>query len=130
MDESDARYERAGITLASGQFDLAMDDLAQAIALVEQVMHTLSSPNQLSTFLHQYTELYAQAAITEVRRNHDSQAYSILSSFAHIAGRDAIKQQIKAYEDSIPGIGDEVSEDEAYANNELIKRLRALHKRL
>jgi tetratricopeptide (TPR) repeat protein len=130
LEESDARYQRAGIMLENGQFDLAMDDLAQAIALVEQVMHTLSSPGQWSTFLHQYMELYTQAAITEVRLNQDNQAYTILSSFTRIAGRDAVKQQLKAYEDSIPTKDDELSEDEAYANKELIKRLGALRKSL
>ena len=60
LGESDARFERAGIMLAGEQFDLMMDDLTQAIALVEQVMNTLSSSDQRSSFLHQYTELYAR----------------------------------------------------------------------
>jgi NAD/NADP transhydrogenase alpha subunit len=107
-----------------------MNDLNEAITLVERVMHTLSSAQQWSTFLHQYTELYAQAAITEVRRNQDSQAHAILSSFARIAGKDAIVQQIKAYEDTIPTRGDEVTEDEARANTDLVKRLAELRKRL
>ncbi len=75
-------------------------------------------------------ELYAQAAITEVRLNQDNQAYTTLSSFTRIAGRDAVKQHLKAYEDSIPTKDDELSENEAYANKELIKRLGALRKRL
>jgi tetratricopeptide (TPR) repeat protein len=130
LGESDARYERAGIMLAGEQFDLAMNDLNQAIALVEQVMNTLSSPDQWSTFLHQYTELYAHAAITEVRRNQDTKARSILSSFIRITGKDPIIQYIKAYEDSILTTSDEMSENEAQANSLLVKRLRALRKSL
>ena len=130
LGESDARYERAGIMLAGGELEFAMNDLTLAIALVERVMHTLNAPDQWSIFLHQYAELYAQAAITEVRRNQESQASSILSSFSHIAGRDEIIQYIKAYEESVLTAGDELSEDEARANNELVKRLRALRKSL
>ena len=116
--------------LTDEQFDLAMNDLTRAIALVEQVMNTLSSADQWSTFLHQYIELYAQAAITEVRRNQDSQALSTLSSFVRITGRDSIMQYLMAYENSILATTDEMSENEAQANSELIKRLRALRKKL
>src|SRR5260370_33121824 len=101
LGEGDGRYERAGILLAHGQLDSAINDLTSAIALVEQVMHTLSSPEQWSTFLHQYTELYAQAAITEVRRNQDAQAHAILSSFIRIAGRSEIAQHIQNFDNSI-----------------------------
>jgi len=130
LGESDARFERANILLAGEQFDLAMNDLTQAIALVERVMNTLSSPDQWSAFLHQYTELYAQAAITELRRNQDDQARSILSSFVRITGREPIMQYIKAYENSILTASDEMSENETQANNELVKRLRKLRKSL
>ena len=67
------------LLLLDEQFDLAMNDLTRAIGLVEQVMNTLSTADQWSTFLHQYTELYAQTAITQVRRNQDSEALSTLS---------------------------------------------------
>jgi len=102
--------------------------LTGAIALVEQVMHTLSSPEQWSTFLHQYTELYAQAAITEVRRNQDAQAHAILSSFISIAGKSAIAQHIQDFENSIPTSGEELTEEEKIANKDLVKRLRELRK--
>ena len=104
--------------LADEQFDLAMNDFTRAIALVEQVMNTLSSADQWSTFLHQYTELYAQAAITQVRRNQDSQALSTLSSFVRITGRDPIMHYLMAYENSILATTDEMSENEAQTNTE------------
>ena len=130
LGESDARYERAGILLAREQLDLARNDLTRAIELVERVMHTLRSPEQWSMFLHQYAELYAQAAIAAVRRNRDAEALAILSSFARIAGEDAIVQHIKDYENSVPTSGDELTEDEVAANKDLVRRLRELRKRL
>jgi len=90
----------------------------------------LRLPEQWSTFLHQYAELYAQAAIAAVRRNRDAEALAILSSFARIAGEDAIVQHIKDYENSVPTSGDELTEDEVAANKDLVRRLRELRKRL
>ena len=116
--------------LSDEQFDLAMNDLTRAIALVEQVMNSLSSVDQWSTFLHQYTELYAQTAITEVIRNQDSEAISTLSSFVRITGRDPIMQYLLAYENSILATNDEMSENEAQTNSDLVKRLRTLRKKL
>ena len=130
LGEADARYERAGISLARGQLDFAMSDLAQAITLVERVMNTLSTPEQRSIFLHQYVELYVQAAVTEVRRNQDSQARVILSSFAGIAGNTTVIEHIRVYEDSVPTRGEELTEEEERTNKELIKRLRELRKGL
>jgi len=130
LGEADARYEQAGIMLADEQFDLAMNDLTRAIALVEQVMNTLSSAEQWSTFLHQYTELYAETAITQLRRNQDSQALSTLSSFVRITGRDTIMHYLTAYENSILATNDEMSDNEAQTNSALVKRLRTLRKNL
>ena len=93
-------------------------------------MHTLSKPEQWRTFLHQYAELYAQAAITEVQRNQDEQARSLVTSFARIASGTTIAQYITTYENSIPTTGEDISEDERRANNELLKRLRQLRKGL
>src|SRR5207247_1555878 len=130
LSEADARYERAGIMLLDEQFDLAMNDLTRAIGLVEQVMNTLSTADQWGMFLHQYTELYAQAAITEVRRNQDSEALSTLASFVRITGRDPIIQYLMSYENSILASTDEMSENEARTNTELVRRLRTLRKKL
>ena len=130
LGEADARYEQAGIMLADEQFDLAMNDLTRAIALVEQVMNTLSSAEQWSTFLHQYTELYAETAITQLRRNLDSQALSTIASFVRIIGREPIIDYLTAYENSILSSTNEMSENEARTNTELVKRLRTLRKNL
>jgi len=130
LDEADALYERAGILLSNEQFDLAMNDLTRAVAVVQQVLNTLSTADQWSTFLRQYTELYAQTAITEVRRNQDKEALSTLSSFVRITGRDPIMHYLTAYENSILATTDEMSQNEAQANSELVRRLRALRKKL
>jgi len=131
LGEADTRYERAGIYLAQGKLEAARDELSRAIALVEQVMNTLSMAEQWSTFLQQYTQLYAQAAITLVRLNQDArvpEALAQLRSFGRIAGSHEILRQIKAYEETIPTSGDEMTEDEIRANKDLIKRLGQLRK--
>jgi len=127
---SDVRYERAGVLLDRGELDAAMDELNKAIVLVEQVMGTLTTPQQWTMFLRQYADLYALAAITEVRRRQDEQARTILTSFVRIAGASEIVQRIKAYEDSVPTISGEVTEDEIRANKDLLKRLGQLRKGL
>ncbi|HXZ06026.1 MAG TPA: hypothetical protein VEH81_14425, partial [Ktedonobacteraceae bacterium] len=130
LGEADARFERSGILLENEQFDLAIHDLTRTITLVEQVMNTLSSADQWSLFLHQYTELYAQTAITQVRRNQDNQALLTLSSFERITGRDPIMHYLMDYEKSILATIDEMSENDAQANSELVKRLRTIRKKL
>ncbi len=57
-------------------------------------MKTLKTPQQWSIFLRQYPELYAQAAITQVRLNQDAQALTLLQSYARIAGPATVVQQI------------------------------------
>ena len=130
LSEADARYERAGMMLLDEQFDLAMNDFTRGIGLVEQVMITLSTADQKSTFLRQYTELYAQTAITEMRRNQESEARSTITSFVRIAGREPIIDYLTAYENSILSTTDEMSENEARTSTELVKRLRTLRKSL
>jgi tetratricopeptide (TPR) repeat protein len=130
LGEADTRYERAGVFLAQGNLDAASDELARAITLVEQVMRTLSAPQQWSRFLHQYTELYAQAAITLVQQKQDAQARTLLQSFVQIVGSPEIGQRIKAYEDTILTSSDELSEGEKRANKDLVKRLEQLRKGL
>jgi len=107
-----------------------MNDLTRAIGLVEQVMNTLSTADQWSTFLNQFTELYAQTAITEVRRNQESEALSTIASFVRIIGREPIIDYLTAYENSILSSTNEMSENEARTNTELVKRLRTLRKSL
>ena len=102
----------------------------KAIALVEQVMKTLSKPEQWSMFLQQYSDLYTQAAITQVRQQHDSQASTLLQSFVRIAGSQEVVSRIKAYEETIPTGGEEMTEDEIRANKDLLKRLDQLRKGL
>jgi tetratricopeptide (TPR) repeat protein len=130
LQEADALYERAGVFIQDNRLDDALHDFTRAISLVEEVMHTLSKAEQWNTFLRQYTELYAQTAIIQVRSNHESEALSTLSSFIRITGRDLIQHYLQDYENSILATSDDVSEDEAQANSKLVKRLRTLRKNL
>ena len=130
LGEADTHYERAGIFLEQEALERAQHEFSRAIALVERVMNTLRAPEQWRTFLGQYATLYAQAAITQVRRDQDVQARQLLSSFARIAGSAVIVQHIKAYEPSIPVEGEELSEAEILANQNLVKRLRQLRNSL
>jgi tetratricopeptide (TPR) repeat protein len=130
LGEADAHYERAGIFLERLELDNAARELQQAIALVERVMHTLSTPQQWSVFLHQYVELYVQAAITDVRRNEDEQARMLLQNVTRIVGAKEIIQHLKAYEETIQTSGDDITEEEIRANKNLLKRTGQLRKEL
>jgi hypothetical protein len=80
--------------------------------------------------LRQYAELYAQAVITEVRLNEDERARALLTSFVRIAGLPPIEKYLKAYEDSLPTSGENMTEEEIRANKDLVKRLRQIRKGL
>jgi len=126
---ADAYNEHAGILLVRDELDAAIDELTKAIGLVEQVMNTLSTPQQWSMFLRQYADLYAQAAITQVQRHEDTQASTLLTSFVRIAGASEIVQRLKAYETTLSS-GDELTEDQVRTNKDLLKRLVQLRKGL
>ncbi len=130
LGEADTRYELAGIYLAQANLNAALAELNKAINLVEQVMKTLSTPQQWSMFLSQYTELYVQTAVAYVRQNQDSQALTLLQTFTHIAGAGEARKQIKAYEETVPLAGEELTESEILMNKDLIKRLGQLRKKL
>src|SRR5205085_6175938 len=66
----------------------AREEFSRAITLVEQVMRTMSIPQQWRTFLRQYAELYAQQAITLVRLQQDAQALTQAQSFADIRSEE------------------------------------------
>ena len=127
---ADVHYERAGVLLERGEFDAAMGELNKAIELVEQVMRTLNTPQQWTTFILQYTDLYALAAVTELRRRQETRARAVLTSFVRVAGASAIVQRLKAYEDAIPTGGSELTEPEIGVNKDLVKRLGQLRKEL
>ena len=113
-----------------GDFERARDEQTKAITQVERVMQSLSTPQQWSMFLRQYAELYAQTAITDVRRNQDEQAHSLLQQFARIAGANELIRHLKAYEDAMPLEGDMLTEEELRSNQNLVKRLRQIRKGL
>jgi hypothetical protein len=47
-----------------------------------------------------------------------------------IAGLPAIEQHVKAYEDSVPTGGENMTDEEIRANKDLIKRIRQVRKGL
>jgi len=120
---ADTRAARGGIYLLRGDLERAHDEQSKAIAQVEHVMQTLSTPQQWGTFLRQYAELYAEAAITLIKRNMDEQAHTLLQNFARIAGSEALQRPIKTYEQALPISGDDLPEEELQANQDFIKRL-------
>jgi tetratricopeptide (TPR) repeat protein len=130
LGESDTHFEQGGVFSLRGDLNEALNEFNKAIALVERVLKTLSTPQQWSIFLRQYAELYAQTIITEVRLNADEQAREILISFVRIAGLEPIEQYLKAFEDSLPIGGENLTEEEIRTNKDLIKRLRQLRKGL
>jgi hypothetical protein len=93
-------------------------------------MHSLSKPEQWSTFLNQYAQLYAQAAITEVRLGNIEQARTLLQNFARVSGKRELERYLQGYESEIPTDSDTLSEEELRANKDLVKRLEQLRRGL
>ncbi len=116
--------------MVRGEFERARDEQTKAITQVERVMQSLSTPQQWSMFLRQYAELYAQTAITDVRRDQDEQARTLLQNYARIAGGAELTRHLQAYEDAMPISGEEVTEEELLSNQNLVKRLRQIRKGL
>ncbi len=128
--EADTRFELAGIYLEQGNLEQAQSALTGAIALTERVMNTLSTPEQRRTFLGQFAELYTLTAITQVRRDQDTQARQTLASYTRMAGSAAVVSYIKAYETEISVADEDTSEAEKVANKNLVKRLKQLRSTL
>jgi tetratricopeptide (TPR) repeat protein len=127
---ADTRSARAGIYLLRGQVEQARDEEAKAITQVERVMESLSTSQQWSMFLRQYADLYAQTAITDIRRNQDKQAQALLQKFARIAGSAELARQLKAYEDALPEEENGLSAAEIRTNKDIVQRLEQLRKGL
>ena len=130
LGEADTRYERAGIFLARGELQQAEGELRRAIALVERVMKTLKTPEQWRLFLQQYTELYAQHAITLARLGREGEAQGSLQGFAHIAGPAELKSYLHTFEASIPADGEQLTEEQLAENQALHRLLHHLRKGL
>ena len=130
LGEADARYELADVFLERQELARALTEFHRSIALVEEVMKTLSTAQQWSTFLRQYSDLYAQTAITAVRLQQDSQARALLTNYARIAGPEDVVKQIQTYSDTIPTSGADMTATEIEENKNLITRLKQLIKGL
>jgi hypothetical protein len=111
-------------------YERARDEQTKAIAQVEHVMNSLNKAEQWSTFLNQYAQLYAQTAVTDVRRAHDEEAQALLQNFVKIAGKHEIERALRSFEEEIPVEGDTLSESEIRANKDLRKRLEHLRRAL
>jgi tetratricopeptide (TPR) repeat protein len=127
---ADTRSARAGIYLMQGDLERARDEETKAIAQVERVMQSLSTPQQWTMFLRQYADLYAQTAITDVRRNQDEQARALLQNFVRVAGSAEVVRHIQVYKRALPTEGDGLSEAEISMNKDVVKRLEQLCKGL
>ncbi|HLJ33180.1 MAG TPA: hypothetical protein VKU38_05995, partial [Ktedonobacteraceae bacterium] len=121
---ADSRSARAAIFLLRGDVERARDEQAKAITQVERVMNSLSTPQQWSMFLRQYAELYAQTAITDIRRNQDEQARTLLQNIARIAGPQALTRHLQTYIDAIPTSGEDLTEEERRSNTDLVRRIK------
>jgi tetratricopeptide (TPR) repeat protein len=126
----DTRSARAGILFWRGDLDQARDEQTKAINQVERVMNTLAMPQQWSTFLRQYSDLYAQTAITDIRRGQDEQARLLLQNFTRIAGSNEVKQRLQAYINDIPIDDEELSAQELASNKDLLRRIELTRKGL
>ena len=128
LGSADTRYARAGIFLQQSELERARYEQTQAIAQVENVMNTMSTPQQWSLFLHQYADLYAQTIVTDIRRNADEQARSLAQNFARIAGPKELLQNLQTYERDLNIEGEELSPEEVLVNQDLLKRIRQVAK--
>ncbi len=127
---ADTRFARASIFLVRNNLESAREEQNKALALVEQVMNTISTPERWVTFLRQYTEQYAATIITDLRRHQDEPAHVLLQNFVRITGASEIERHLKDYENTIPTEGDDVSEEELNANRDLLRRLEKIRRGL
>jgi tetratricopeptide (TPR) repeat protein len=129
LSEADVRYELAALALDTGRLDRAQDEFTQALTLVEHVAQMLRVPEQQSSFLQQYVELYAQAGITALRSGQDTRAQELVSFYkraAGPAGSAAMTRYLRAYEASVSTEGEELSRQEQLENASFVKKLRKL----
>ena len=127
---ADARFACGSIYLLRGDLEYARQEQSQAILQVEHVMHTISNSERWGLFLRQYAEQYAQTCITDTRNQQIAQARTLAHNFARIAGKAAIEQHLKAYQDTIPTEGEDFSVEELRANKALVKNLEQVRKGL
>jgi vacuolar-type H+-ATPase catalytic subunit A/Vma1 len=113
-----------------GELERARDEQSKAITQVEKVMNSLSRPQEWSSFLQQYAELYAQTALTDVRLQQEEQARELIRNFVQIAGSQELKSSLSRYIADIPNNDENMSEEEQRENQELVKKIEHLRKQL
>src|SRR5262249_7940021 len=105
---ADGCFACGSIYLLHGDLEQARKEQEKAIAQVERVMHTISNPHHWGTFLRQYAEQYAETIITDIRRQQDTQARTLLQHFIRIARKADIEKHLKAYQDTLPTEGEDL----------------------
>jgi tetratricopeptide (TPR) repeat protein len=127
---ADACFACGSIYLLRENLEQAREAQDKAILQVERVMHTISSHAHWSTFLRQYAEQYAQTIITDIRRQQNTQARTLLENFIRIAGKTQIEKHLKAYQDTLLTEGEELPEEELRTNKALVQSLEQVRKGL
>ncbi len=125
---ADTRYARASIFLQQSELERARDEQTKAITQVEHVMNSISTPQQWSMFLRQYSDLYAQTIVTDIRLNQDEQARSVAQNFTRIAGSKELLQNLQLYERDLASEDEDLSAEEVLANQDLLKRIRQINR--
>lgn len=127
---AETRSACASIFLLCGDVERARDEQAQAITQVERVMNSLGTPHQRRMCLCQYAELYAETAITEIRRNQDEQARTVLQNMVRITGSHELVRHLQVYIDAMPISGEDLTEEERHSNRDLVRRIKHVLKDL
>jgi tetratricopeptide (TPR) repeat protein len=127
---ADTSFARASIYLLRGELEHARTEQEKAILQVERVMKTISSPERWGTFLRQYAEQYTETIITDIRLQQDTQARTLIQHFVPIAGKADIEKHLKAYQDTLPTEGEDLSAEELRTNKILVQRLGQLRRAL
>jgi hypothetical protein len=98
--------------------------------LVEQVTGRLAAPDDRRAFLRRWLGLYSDAVISSIRTGNDERARALAESFAARAGGAELAAQLKAYEESIPTRGGNLTKEQQDQNKQLVKRISDLRKKL
>jgi tetratricopeptide (TPR) repeat protein len=127
---ADTCFARGSIYLLHGDFERAHKEQDKAMLQVERVTKTISSPQRRGTFLRQYAAQYAETFITDIRRRQNAEAHALIHNFIRIAGKTDIEKHLKAFQNTLPTEGDELSEEELRTNKTLVQNLEQILKGL
>ncbi|HEU5200949.1 MAG TPA: hypothetical protein VFU32_15025, partial [Ktedonobacterales bacterium] len=101
-----------------------------ALALVEKVTGRLATPDDRRAFLRRWLGLYSDAVLSNIRTGHDERARTLAESFATHTGDAELAAQLKAFEESLPTRGGNLTKEQQDQNKQLAKHISYLRKRL